>query len=109
MRRNIFRTFESIPLLQERVCADSPRATRRYAVVKAAILVALVSFVGCPIAAQAHQINLTNARLLVLADRTVDVEVAMKGSDADRAVGTKVFDDATGLVQPAALAAASAP
>ena len=76
---------------------------------KAAILVALVSFVGCSIAAQAHQINLTNARLVVLADRTVDVEVAMKGSDADRAVGTKVFDDATGLVQPAALAAASAP
>ena len=75
----------------------------------AAILVALISFLGCSIAAQAHQINLTNARLVVLPDRTVDVEIAMKGSDADRAAGTKVFDDAAGLVQPAALAAASAP
>ena len=75
---------------------------------KAAILVALIFFLGCSIAAQAHQINLTNARLVVLPDRTVDVEIAMKGSDADRVAGTKVFDDATGLVQPAALAAASA-
>ena len=75
----------------------------------AAILVALISFLGCSIAAQAHQINLTNARLVVLPDRTVDVEIAMKGSDADRAAGTKVFDDAAGLVQPAVLAAASAP
>jgi hydrogenase/urease accessory protein HupE len=77
--------------------------------VSAAILVALISFLGCSIAAQAHQINLTNTRLVVLPDRTVDVEIAMKGSDADRAAGTKVFDDAAGLVQPAVLAAASAP
>lgn len=76
---------------------------------KAAILVVLISFIGCSIAAQAHQINLTNARLVVHPDRTVDAEIAMKGSDADRTAGTKVFDDATGLVQPAALAAASAP
>ncbi|MBV8507753.1 MAG: HupE/UreJ family protein [Alphaproteobacteria bacterium] len=33
----------------------------------------------------------------------------MKGSDADCASGTKVFDDATGLVQATALAAASVP
>ncbi len=76
---------------------------------KAATLVALFSFLGCSIAAQAHQINLTNARLVILPDRTVDVEIAMKASDADRTAGTKVFDDATGLVQPEALAAASAP
>jgi hydrogenase/urease accessory protein HupE len=76
--------------------------------VNATILVAAISFLGCSIAAQAHQINLTNARLVVLPDRTVDVEIAMKGSDADRVAGTKVFDDATGFVQPAALAAASA-
>jgi hypothetical protein len=77
--------------------------------VSVAILVALITFFGCSAAAQGHQINLTNARLLVLPDRTVDVEIAMKGSDTDRAVGTKVFDDAAGLVQPAALAAASVP
>jgi len=77
--------------------------------VSVAILVAVISFLGCSIAVHAHQINLTNARLVVLPDRTVDVEIAMKGSDADRAAGTKVFDDAAGLVQPAVLAAASAP
>jgi hydrogenase/urease accessory protein HupE len=77
--------------------------------VSLAILAALISFLGCAGAAQTHQINLTNARLIVLPDRTVDVEIAIKGSDVDRAAGTKVFDDATGLVQPAALAAASVP
>jgi hydrogenase/urease accessory protein HupE len=75
--------------------------------VNVAILVALISFLGCSVAAQGHQINLTNARLVVLPDRTVDVEIAMKGSDVDRAAGTKVFDDATGIVEPRALAAAS--
>ena len=73
-----------------------------------AILVALISFLGCSVAAQGHQINLTNARLVVLPDRTVDVEIAVKGSDVDRAAGTKVFDDATGIVEPRALTAASA-
>jgi hydrogenase/urease accessory protein HupE len=76
--------------------------------VSVAILVALISFLGCSVAAQGHQINLTNARLVVLPDRTVDVEIAIKGSDVDRAAGTKVFDDATGIVEPRALAAASA-
>jgi hypothetical protein len=74
----------------------------------AAILVALTSLLGCSIAAQAHQINLTYARLVVSPDRTVEVEIAMKGSDADRVAGTEVFDDGAGLVRPAALAAASA-
>jgi hydrogenase/urease accessory protein HupE len=77
--------------------------------VSVAVLIALLSFLGCSVAVQGHQINLTNARLAVLPDRTVDVEIAMKGSDTDRAAGTKVFDDATGLVQSAALAAASVP
>ncbi|HEX9534298.1 MAG TPA: hypothetical protein VF924_02395, partial [Stellaceae bacterium] len=76
---------------------------------RVAILAALISFLGCSVAAQGHQINLTNARLVVLPDRTADFEIAMKGSDVDRAAGTKVFDDATGLVQPAALAEASVP
>jgi len=75
----------------------------------AAILVALTSLLGCSIAAQAHQINLTNARLMVRPDRTVEVEIAMKGSDADRVAGTRVFDDKTGLVEPATLTAASVP
>jgi hydrogenase/urease accessory protein HupE len=75
----------------------------------AALLVALTSLLGWSIAAEAHQINLTNARIVVGPDRTVDIEIAMKGSDADRVGGTAVLDETTGLVQPMALAAASAP
>ena len=74
-----------------------------------AALLLLVSLLGCSIAAQAHQINLTNARVVVLADRKVDVEIAMKGSDVDRVAGTQIFDDSTDLVRPAALAAMSGP
>jgi hydrogenase/urease accessory protein HupE len=74
----------------------------------AALLAALVLLFGGSVAAQAHQINLTNAHLAIGQDRTVDAEIAMKGSDADRAVGTRVFDDVTGLVRPVALSAASA-
>jgi hydrogenase/urease accessory protein HupE len=58
--------------------------------------------------AGAHQINLSTARLTVGADRVVDVEIAMKGSDVDRVAGTSVFDTQTGLVRPDALAAVSA-
>jgi len=74
----------------------------------AAILVMLASLLGCSIAVEAHQINLTNARIIISPDRIVEVEIALKGSDADRVAGTRVFDDATGLVRPAALTAASA-
>ena len=74
-----------------------------------ALLMALISLLSCSIAAEAHQINLTNARVVVGPDRSVDVEIAMRGSDADRVGGTHVFDEATGLVQPMALAAASMP
>jgi len=73
----------------------------------AALLVALAMFASN--AAHAHQINLTNARVVIEQDRTVDVEIAMKGSDADRVAGTRVFDDATGLVVPRALTAAAVP
>ncbi len=57
--------------------------------------------------ADAHQINLSNARIVIGPDRAVDVEVAMKGSDVDRTVGTKVFDEHTGQVRSDALAAAA--
>ena len=73
-----------------------------------AFLVAVFWLFGCSSAAHAHQINLTNARVVLGADRIVEVEVAMRGSDADRAAGTRVFDEPAGLVQPMALAASSA-
>src|SRR5438128_11628692 len=74
----------------------------------AAIVVMLASLLGCSIAVEAHQFNLTNARIVISPDRIVEVEIAIKGSDADRVAGTRVFDDATGLVRPAALTSASA-
>jgi hydrogenase/urease accessory protein HupE len=75
----------------------------------ATLLLALTILFGAAVSAQAHQVNLSNARIVINKDRTVEVEIALKGSDVDRAAGTSVFDDATGLVQPAALAAAAAP
>lgn len=74
----------------------------------AALVAMLIPLLGGAIVAQAHQINLTNARLVVTPDRTVEVEVAMRGSDVDRAAGTRVFDDVSALVQPTVLAAAAA-
>lgn len=58
--------------------------------------------------ASAHQINLSQARIVIHPDRSVDVDVAMKGSDIDRVAGTHVFDEHTGLVRPDALAASAA-
>jgi hydrogenase/urease accessory protein HupE len=74
----------------------------------APILLMMACLLGCSIAAQAHQIDLTNARVVIGTNHTVDVEIAMKGSDVDRAAGTSVFDAGADLVRPAALAAASA-
>src|SRR5438105_3361493 len=73
---------------------------------RATAILALVAIFWSGVA-RAHQINLTNARITINPDRTVDVELAMKGSDVDRAVGVKVFDEHTGLVRPDALAAAA--
>jgi hypothetical protein len=50
----------------------------------AALLLALTSLLTSAAAAQAHQVNLTTARIVVAHDRTV--EVAVKGSDVDRAL-----------------------
>lgn len=57
----------------------------------------------------AHQINLSTARIEVNPDHVVRLEVGLKGSDVDRAAGTKVFDHQSGLVDTARLAASGAP
>ena len=74
----------------------------------AAAVLILALALGWSGSARAHQINLSNARIAINPDRTVDIELAMKGSDVDRAVGTKVFDEHTGLVRPDALADSAA-
>jgi hypothetical protein len=69
-------------------------------------IMAAVSF--CPFKLAAHQINLSNARIELKPDRTVHLEVALKGSDVDRVAGTRVFDPRSGLVDAARLAASTA-
>jgi hydrogenase/urease accessory protein HupE len=61
-----------------------------------------------PTSAHAHQFDLTTARIVVNVDRTVDVQVAMKGGDADRVAHGHIVDDATGLVRQDALVDAAA-
>ncbi len=57
--------------------------------------------------AAAHQINLSNARVVIGPDRVVNVEVSFKGADVDRVAGTRVYDAKTDLVDPAKLSAAA--
>jgi hydrogenase/urease accessory protein HupE len=57
--------------------------------------------------AAAHQINLSNARVVIGPNRVVNVEVSFKGADVDRVAGTRVYDSATDLVDPTKLAAAA--
>jgi hydrogenase/urease accessory protein HupE len=64
---------------------------------------------GGTVPVQAHQVNLSTARVTLGGDRTVAVEVALKGSDADRLAGTHVFDAPRDSVDPALVAAYAAP
>lgn len=70
------------------------------------MLVAILVGFGAP--ASAHQVDLSTARLALSQDRTVSVEVALKGSDVDRLVGTQVYDARTDTVDPTAVAGAAA-
>ncbi len=63
---------------------------------------------GIGVSAHAHQVNLSTARVTLGANRTVSVEVALKGSDADRLAGTHVFDAQRDSVDPRLVAASAA-
>ena len=71
------------------------------------LLAATLLGVGVP--AWAHQVNLSTARLTLARDRTVAVQVALKGSDVDRLVGTTVYDAKADAVDPSSVAASAAP
>ncbi len=77
----------------------------------AAIVLGVVfgAFFGVLGSARAHQVNLSTARVMLNADRTVSVEVGLKGSDADRLAGTNIFDAQRDQVGPAEVAASAAP
>jgi hydrogenase/urease accessory protein HupE len=69
---------------------------------------ALILTILAVLPANAHQFNVTTARIVANPDRTVDVEVAMKGDDADRVAHSHIVDDASGLVREDALTGAAA-
>jgi len=75
----------------------------------ARLLLVAASVLGLTAAARAHQVNLSTARVMLKADRTVSVEVGLKGSDADRLAGTNVFDAQRDRVDPALVAASATP
>lgn len=73
------------------------------------VLLAGVIALGIMAAARAHQVNLSTARVTMGDDRSVAVEVGLKGSDADRLAGTEIFDAQRDHVDPARVAASAAP
>ena len=83
-----------------------PISIRRAArVIAGAILLGRCLRAAAP--ACAHQVNISTARVEVRPQRVVAVEVALKGSDVDRVAGTHVFDEQTGTVDAAKVAAAA--
>ena len=75
-------------------------------VIGAILLLAGICAATAP--ACAHQVNISTARVEVRPQRVV-ADVALKGSDVDRVAGTHVFDEQTGTVDAAKVAAAAAP
>lgn len=68
----------------------------------------LAVLLGIGLPAEAHQVNLVTARVALSPDRTVSVEIGLKGSDVDRLIGTKTYDSRRDAVDPAAVEAAGA-
>ena len=60
-------------------------------------------------AASAHQVNLSTARVILKGNRTVHVEIGLKGSDADRLAATKIFDTQRDRVDPALVGVSAMP
>ncbi len=87
----------------------APQGRRSRLVRLRRVLLAAVIALGAMVAAQAHQINLSIARVTFGGDRSVSVEIGLKGSDADRIAGTRIFDAQRDQVDPALVAASAAP
>ncbi|UPK25758.1 HupE/UreJ family protein [Bradyrhizobium sp. 195] len=68
----------------------------------------LAVLLGIGLPAEAHQVNLVTARVALSPDRTVRVELGLKGGDVDRLIGTKTYDLRRDAVDPAAVEAAGA-
>jgi hydrogenase/urease accessory protein HupE len=73
------------------------------------ILLAAALAFGAAAPAQAHQVNLSTARVILGGDRNVSIEVGLKGSDADRLAGTNIFDVQRDKVDSGRVAGSAAP
>ncbi len=71
------------------------------------MMVPAIMMLGLVEPAYAHQVNLSTARVVVGDNHNVSLEVALKGSDADRIAGTKVFDPQHDEVDPAKVTASA--
>jgi len=87
-------------------CTHEPAAASTPRLLSTILLLAAICFAP---AAEAHQVNLSTARVELRPQRLVAVEVALKGSDVDRVVDVRVFDAQKDAVDPAKVAAAAAP
>lgn len=67
----------------------------------------LAILLGLCLSVEAHQVNLVTARVALTGDRTVTVELGLKGSDVDRLVGTRIYDARGDAVDPSAVDAAT--
>jgi hydrogenase/urease accessory protein HupE len=74
-----------------------------------AITLTIIAVICVGGTADAHQVNLSTARVELEPDRTVSVVIGLKGSDADRLAGTQIFDAPTDLADPAKVATSAAP
>jgi hydrogenase/urease accessory protein HupE len=75
------------------------------------LLAIFVCFVGVCVGAtaHAHQVNLSTARVELRPDRSIAVQLAFKGSDADRLSGTQIYDAQKDIADPAKVAAFAGP
>jgi hypothetical protein len=71
------------------------------------VLLAGLWFVAITTGSMAHQIDLSTARIQIDPDRQVKLEGTFKGIDIDRITGSKILNDASGLVDAGRLDAAS--
>ncbi|MBR0737593.1 HupE/UreJ family protein [Bradyrhizobium liaoningense] len=66
----------------------------------------LAVLLGIALPADAHEVNLVTARVALSPDRTVSIELGLKGSDVDRLIGTRIYDARRDAVDPVAVEAA---
>ncbi|MCA1527754.1 HupE/UreJ family protein [Bradyrhizobium yuanmingense] len=70
------------------------------------LLVGFWVLLGIALPAEAHEVNLVTARVGLSPDRSVSIELGLKGSDVDRLIGTKIYDPRRDAVDPVAVEAA---